>query len=282
MHSRPFWLASNVWYLFAVWCMINVSLVWASGSPFDKGVQAEEIVRRCNYKDAGHDQRTKLIIHLRDAQGRERRSVYRRLWKDYQLDRGEIADKMVLFTEYPPDAKGAAFMRWAFMPSAAKSAQQWIYLPVLRKIRRVSIRDLSESFLGSDLTYGDISLRALAQDEHKLLRIVPGRSGQFFLVQSTPKEANAQYGKKLQWFSRTTHWDGCLNLRTDYFDHKGELLKRQFLRWQKVKGAWVWDQVLVENVQTYHSSLFKVEEVEVNTGIEDGLFSERTLRASQR
>ena len=75
----------------------------------DKTLTGEEIVKRCGLKYAGDDQRSKFEVLLRDQQGNEKRSVYLRYWKDYKGE-NNIEDKMLLFTEYPPDAQGAAFM----------------------------------------------------------------------------------------------------------------------------------------------------------------------------
>lgn len=240
------------------------------------GVTGEDVVKNCDFKNPGNDQRSKLTIILKDSSGSERKNVYLRLWKDYKGAEG-VADKMILFTEYPPDAQGAAFMRWAFTREADKNADQWIYLPALRKIRRVSIRDPGDSFLGSDLTYADISGRALDEDEHKLIRIESANSNEFYMVESTPKEKNPLYSKRISWFLKTPAWDGCIKARVDYYDKRGDLLKRQNLRWQKVGPAWVWDKVVVQNVQTLHSSMFEVTNVEINVGLQDSLFAERTL-----
>ena len=68
-------------------------------------------------------------------------------------------------------------------------------------------------------------------------------------------------------------------MRTDYFDRKGDLLKQQYIHWQQIKQAWVWDRMLVENVQTYHSSMFLVEKVEVGVGLADKLFTQRNMRS---
>ncbi len=242
----------------------------------DGAVTGEDVVKNCDYKNPGNDQRSKLAIILKDSSGSERKNVYLRLWKDYKGAEG-VADKMILFTEYPPDAQGAAFMRWAFTRESDKNADQWIYLPALRKIRRVSIRDPGDSFLGSDLTYADISGRAWDEDEHKLLRTEPANNNEFYVVESTPKEKSPLYSKRLSWFLKTTAWEGCIKARVDYYDKRGDLLKRQNLRWQKVGAAWVWDKVVVQNVQTLHSSLFEVTNVEINVGLQDGLFAERTL-----
>ena len=55
------------------------------------------------------------------------------------------------------------------------------------------------------------------------------------------------------------------------------MLKEQFIKWQEVDKAWVWDRVLVRNVRTKTASVFQVSGVAINTGLDDNLFSERTL-----
>ena len=238
----------------------------------------KDIVSMCDNKYPGEDQKSQLSITLTDKSGNERKTVYLRLWKDMKgVD--EVFDKMVLFTMYPPDAKGAGFMRWAYTAESGKHAEQWIYLPVLRKIRRVSVRDLSDSFLGSDLTYGDISYRSIDADEHKLIRIDEDKNkNEYFVVVSTPNESDPQYSKKISWYAKTPDMANCVKVRVDYFDNKDAFLKRQLLKWQKVNGAWVWDKVYVQNVQTFHKSFFEVDKVKINAGIDDDWFTERRLK----
>lgn len=240
-------------------------------------ISGEEIVQQCNYKNPGDDQRSKLSITLKDRAGNERKSVYLRLWKDYK-GADSIADKMVLFTEYPADAVGTGFMRWAFTDEAEKNADQWIYLPELRKTRRVSIRDPGDSFLGSDLTYADISGRALEQDEHRFVKLEEKDGRQLYVVESLPKESNPLYSKRVSWFTKTANWDECVKVGVVYYDKKGQTLKQQSLSWQKVNGAWMWKRVEVRNVQTGTSSLFEVDNAEVNVGLDDEIFTERTLK----
>jgi hypothetical protein len=234
------------------------------------------IVQNCDYKNPGQDQRSKLTITLKDKDSNERTNIYLRLWKDYK-GQDSIADKMVLFTEYPPDAKGAGFMRWAFTSETGKNADQWIYLPVLRKSRRVSIRDPGDSFLGSDLTYADISGRGVDQDEHKFIKIDEHDGNPYYMVESTPKEQNALYSRRVSWFLKSADWEGCVKSAVLYYDPKGELLKKQSLTWQKVNDAWLWKKVEVQNVQTQHLSVFQIDDAEVNVGLNDDIFTERTL-----
>lgn len=240
-------------------------------------VTANEIVRHCEYKNPGEDQLSRLSISLIDKDGNERKNIYERLWKNYHGKDG-VLDKMVLFTEFPPDAKGTGFMRWGYTAASGKLADQWLYLPQLRKIRRVSVRDLGDSFLGSDLTYGDIEERPADADEHVLLRVDELKGERFQVVESTPKEARPLYSKKISWYGEVSDWDGCYRAKTEYYDPQGILLKTQSLVWQQVGGAWAWDKVEVVNHQTKHKSLFEVTDVKVGVGLEDRQFTERELK----
>lgn len=259
-----------------VWCCIPIIAQATDVNPTGR-----EIFEHCNFKYPGDDQRSLLTIILRDKDGNEKKSVYRRIWKDYKGADG-VADKMVLFTEYPPDAEGAAFMRWAYTTTSDRNADQWIYLPVLKKIRRVSIRDPADSFLGSDLTYADISSRDIDADIHRLIRILHRGDEQLYAVESLPVDkANGIYGKTVSWFVKGNGWDDCVKRQVDFYDKKGQPLKQQTIKWQQIKNAWVWSEVIVKNFQTNHSSLFQVTDVRINLGLQDELFSERSLSVGQ-
>ena len=264
--------------LFVIVCVLGSQPFILNKSEAAESLSGSDIVNQCDNKYPGENQKSQLSITLTDKSGHERKTVYLRLWKDNK-GQNDIYDKMVLFTQYPPDAKGAGFMRWAYTQDKEKAAEQWIYLPSLRKIRRVSVRDLSDSFLGSDLTYGDISYRSVDADNHKLVRVDKDRDGrEYFVVVSTPKEENPQYSKKISWYSKSEDMSQCVKIRVDYFDRKDVFLKRQLLKWQKVNDAWVWKKVFVQNVQTFHKSFFEVAKVKINGGISEDWFTERRLK----
>ncbi len=265
-----------------------ILIFWAGIQPVqaeDAGnkVTADDIVQRCNFKYPGDDQKSQLTTILRDKDGNEKKTVYRRYWKDYK-NRDGVADKMDLFTEYPPDAQGVGFMRWAYTAALDKNPDQWVYLPVLKKIRRVSVRDPGDSFLGSDLTHFDISGRQLVDTDNTILQAVRRGNEDVFVVRSVPRDkAKALYGGYITTFVKATgpDWDSCLTRQMEYFDKHGEPLKKQSIKWQKVGKAWVWDEVLVVNTQTGHSSLFKISDVQINVGLKDDIFTERNLMQEQ-
>jgi hypothetical protein len=235
----------------------------------------KQIFERCGYKYPGDDQQGIFTVIFQDKDGKVMKSEYLRFWKDYKGKDG-VADKMLLFTTYPPEAKGSAFMRVAYSQHD-KPVDQWIYLPALKKIRRVSIRDLGDSFLNSNLTYADVSRRALEDDEHRYIGTSQVDDSIFYIVESTPKEANPIYGKRTFWFLKSKSWDECINTRIDYYDNSGELIKDQFIKWQRVGDAWVWDRVLVRSRRTLSASIFQISEIKINAGVDDELFTARAL-----
>lgn len=265
-------------------CSVACALVCAAGAAADTPtaeaevepeLTGKQIFEQCGYKYPGDDQQGVFTVIFQDKDGKVTKSEYLRFWKDYKGKDG-IADKMLLFTTYPPEAKGSSFMRVAYS-QLDKPVDQWIYLPALKKIRRVSIRDLGDSFLNSNLTYADVSRRALEADDHKYIGTTRVDDAAFYVVESTPREANPIYGKRIFWFLKTKNWDQCVNTRIDYYDNKGELIKDQFIKWQRVGDAWVWDRVLVRSRRTLSASIFQLSEIKINAGVDDELFTARAL-----
>jgi hypothetical protein len=243
-----------------------------SGSP----LTGDELMRQCGFKHQGADQQGIFTVTLMDRDGRSKRSEYLRFWKDYRGEDG-IADKMLLFTTYPPDARGSSFMRVAYTPESARPVDQWIYLPLLKKIRRVTIRDPGDSFLNSNLTYFDVSPRALEADVHRYKGTTVADGQTLHVVESVPRESRPLYGKRVFWFLYPGNWEGCVPIRIDYYDGNGQLLKDQFIAWQQVDGAWMWKTSLVRSHQSGTASSFEMRDMRVNVGLEDELFSARSL-----
>lgn len=263
-------------YSFLILVAVVVGL---AGSPLMAAPDVMEIVKQCDNKDPGQTQIADLTITITEKEGHKKQTVYKRYWQAMN-GQDDLVDKMTLFTMFPPDAKGAGFMRWAYTPESKKNAEQWIYLPVLRKIRRVSVRDQNDAFLGSDLTYGDITLRRPEDDMHKLLREETDEAGnEYYVVESVPREKRSIYDKKVNWYQKHGDMNNCVKVKVDYFAKKGStLVKTQMLSWQKVGPAWVWDKVQVKNVQKLSQSTFELKSVQINQTIDPALFTERRLR----
>jgi len=237
-------------------------------------LSGDEIVKHCNYKYAGDDQRSRLVIVLTDKDGKEARSEYLRLWKNYHGKDG-IADKVILFGESPLDIRGVNFMRWGYTAKSGKLADQWVYLREMNRVRRVSQRDPNNMDWG--YTDEDLRIRDLEEDEHRFLEIAHSDGQDFYVVESIPRHEST-YGRLVTRFSKGAGWEDCAPQQVDYYDKNGELIKQQFITWRVMDGAWVWDSAVMSNVRTNISATYYMQNIEINVGLPDRIFSERQLR----
>ncbi|MCG3117262.1 MAG: outer membrane lipoprotein-sorting protein [Candidatus Manganitrophus sp. SA1] len=222
------------------------------------------------------DQKNKVILHLIEKDGTKKKIEASRYWKNYRAKEG-LDSKMLLVTDFPPDSRGISFLIWDYSQEN-KTDDLWLYLPALRMVRRISAQDQNDAFLGSDLTFGDMGQRRLDEDEHKLLREEGYLGTQTYVVESVPKEKTSIYSKKVSWISK----DNWTVLKIDYYDRNSKLLKRQTIEWQSLDNFSVWKKTEVTNVQNGHRTIFEVSDLQVNGGLEDEDFTERSLKTGIR
>lgn len=258
-------------------CLFSAGLAQAQIDNASVEVLGEIIATQCADRTVQEDLTAKMTIINRHRNGAEKKNVYKRYVKNGQ-GQDQIYEKMLLVSEYPPEAAGMAFLRWEYLPTESKYPDQWLYSPSLRKVRKISVRDNQERFLGSTLTLGDIGVRSYQRDKHTLLKAEKRGKVYLFHMQSIPKKKDDGYSKRLVSYIMDEGWESCRIARIDYYDLKGRILKTQKNQWQKIDDTLVWKHVEVENLQTQEASIFELDNVKVNVGLEDKLFTKRTLK----
>lgn len=179
---------------------------------------------------------------------------------------------MVTFFQSPPDVKGTGFLSWSYADDS-KDDDQWLFLPALRKVRRISAGNKNDYFMGSDFTYDDMGERKVSEDTHKRVKSEVLNGVDCWVVESLPKK-RGMYSKRLTWVEKT-NW---LIQKVDYYDRKDRHLKTLYMTWQKVKGLWTWKRGEMKNHLTKHATLIDITDVRVNTGVKNRAFTERTLK----
>ena len=241
-------------------------------------VTAEEVVKNCYYKYAGDDQRSQMTIALKDVGGTPQVSEYLRLWKNYDGKKG-LVDKVVLFTESPATSKGLAFMRWGYSFEESKQPEMWIYIPDLGKVRRLSPRDPTDkAWVIKD---EDLRVRESMEDSLNYLGVKEEEGVSYYVVEFTPKE-DPVYNKRVIWFEQAADWDACVQKRTDFYDKDDRMVKQQFIDWEKIGDAWTWKRVAIESVGNDAYIHYDMKNVEVNVGLDDGVFSKRIMKRGYR
>jgi outer membrane lipoprotein-sorting protein len=236
---------------------------------------ADEVIRRVNERDDGAAVARTLVMELIDEGGATRTRVTRSFRRDVAGER-----RSVLFFESPANLKGTALLTWDD-PDPARDDLQWLYLPGLRKSRRVAMSERGRAFLGTDMSFEDMKneTRVSATDYRWSTVGEETVDGAHCLVlEGVPvDDATARelgYGRlRLRVDAET--WVPRL---AEYADVRGAPLKTVRLGdVRAVQGIWTSHRVEVENLQTGHRTRLEFRDVDYAPALPDDLFTEPAL-----
>ncbi len=227
-----------------------------------------DIVEKVYNLPTGGDQTSDLTMTLINKSGKER---IRKI-KQFTKDMGDM-EKSIMFFQSPADVKNTSFMNWTY-DDESKSDDQWIYLPTLKKVKRISSDSKSDYFMGSDFTYDDLGDRKLDDDAHQLIGEETIDGVDYYVVESTPKEEDYIYSKTKTWIRK----DNFIGLKKKFYDEDEDLLKiLKIKKVEEISGFLVITRSEMENVQNDHKTTMVLSDIEINTGISDSKFSERMM-----
>lgn len=237
---------------------------------------ARQIMQRVDERPRGQDQVSSATWRLVNKSGRERVRETRL----YRLDppgEEEVRSKWLVVFDTPRDIRDTALLIWsAAEPEAAD--HQWLYLPGLRKVKRVATGDRGASFMGTDFAFDDLTERAVDEDAHTLLRTEEVNGSLQHVIESVPRDENSPYSRRIQWVDAET-WTVR---RIEFYARNGRLEKTLEAEWQAVDDVWAWKRLEMANLRTGHRTVVEVDEVETDTGLGDDIFSENALRLGVR
>jgi predicted RND superfamily exporter protein len=240
-----------------------------------ESLSADQIVQRINNVDDGEHVTRRLVMNLTDRRGRERiRETfgYRKYFDEEK--------RSVLFYESPSNVKDTAFLTWDY-PDTKIDDDQWLYLPAIRRVRRISAGDRGDYFLGTDFTFEDMKLEGRmepADYDYALLgeETIDGVAS--YKLASTPK--NTEVAKELG-YGRTEFWVDKSNwmvIKADYWDTKDVLLKSLVMSdIRKIDGIWTRHKLELSNHKTGHRSQFIFSDVDYLSPVEDDVFTQRAI-----
>ena len=228
-----------------------------------------QIIENVYNRPTGKDMQADLTMTLINSQGDQRVRKIKQFSKDY----GEMEKKIMFFIS-PADVRNTSFMNWSY-DQEGKDDDQWIYLPALKKIKRISSDSKSDYFMGSDFTYDDLGDRHPTEDTHTLLREETLDGKDCYVVESIPKEEEYMYSKTVTWVIK----DIWIGLKKEFYDEDGELLKILTVKkYDQIKGYWIILQTEMHNVQEDHTTLMELSNVTLDSGIPDNKFTERMMK----
>jgi len=235
--------------------------------PLSAEITGKKIMEDVYNKPTGDDMQGELTMTLTNKQGETRV----RTLKQY-IKYGDKMDKKIMFFQSPADVRGTSFMNWSY--ADGRDDDQWIYLPALKRTKRISSDGRSDNFMGSDFTYDDLGDRHPDEDTHTLLREETLEGKACWVVESIPKEEDYMYSKTITWVMK----DNYLGLRREFYDEDGDLLKILTIKkYDLIDGFWTILETEMKNVQKDHKTNMAFNNVQIDQGIPDSRFTERSM-----
>ena len=214
------------------------------------------------------DMSATLTMTLVDSKGKERiRSL------DQRLAGFGGVDKKIMVFQRPADVRGTSFMNWSYA-EAGKGDDQWIYMPALKRVKRITSDGKGGSFMGSDFSYDDLGARHPSMDSHVIVGSETVAGEECWMIESKPKDAGDSYSRTVSWISKSR----LIGFRRDYYDKKGALLKTLSVLETKTIGSYLMiTRTEMHNAQTNHRTRMEFTAIELDAGIADEQFTERAM-----
>ena len=222
-------------------------------------------------RDSGFtDYTAEMTMILRNKQGKE--SI--RAIRTKTLEMIDDGDKSLSIFDSPKDVKGTAFLTFSHKTG---DDDQWLYLPALKRVKRINSRNKSGSFMGSEFAYEDIGSQEVEKYRYKYLREEMYQGQHCFVVESFPVDSrNSGYSKRVSWIDKEEY----RSQKIEFYDRKQSLLKTlTFTGYQKYTGKhWRPDSMDMVNHQTGKSTTLLWKNYQFRTGLTDANFNATSLK----
>ena len=248
--------------------IIAVTISAFTGTAQDQ--TAKDIVYKVYNRTTPNNGESDMKMTLINKKGSERT----RELHQYFIDLGN-EEKQIMFFTSPADVKNTSFMNWSY-DDVNKSDDQWLYLPALKKVKRISSSNKDNEFMGSDFTYEDMERKPVDKYEHRLLGSQKIQGLDCWILESRPKkEAHSAYSLMRSMIIK----DIYVSLQTEYFDKKKKHWKTyQVLQLENIQGIWTETKVMMTDLLENHKTILTTKQIKYNTGLKPSIFTTQNLK----
>lgn len=241
----------------AVLAMSAAPISGATATPEEKG---RSIFESLDARNSGYgDLQVDLQMILLSASG----YASERALRVSQIEQPGDGDRMLVVFDTPADIRGTALLSHAHKD---REDDQWLYLPAIKRVKKVSSHNKSGSFVGSEFSYQDLSPVELEKYTYRFLRNELCNELPCYVVERLSTESNYQYTKEHFWIDQA-----ALRVhRVDYFDRSDQPVKRlvatDFTLHEK--QFWKAGRMLMTNLRTAKSTELRWHNFAFNTGLD--------------
>ena len=182
------------------------------------------------------------------------------------------SEKQIIWFMEPKDDRGIAFLK---IEHKNRDDEMRMWLPAFKKVRRISSKKKSDSFMGSDLSFEDLSNRRLNSNDYKRLEDAKWLGRDCYVLETVPKkESKSNYVRHVSWIDKNH-----INiLKEQSFNKKNKLEKEKHFSYETRGKYQLIKKVSVENLIEKHATEITFSDIVINSGISDKLFNDISLR----
>lgn len=185
-------------------------------------------------------------------------------------------DKTLMVFESPKDQKGTALLTYQHKE---RDDDQWLYLPALKRVKKIASKNKSGPFMGSEFSFEDVGGQQVDEYTYKYLRDETYDGKDCFVVESYPKDENSGYTKVISWVDKAEY----RTLKADFYDRKNSHLKTLTATGfkQYINKFWRPDQVEMVNLQTGKSTQLLTKDQQFKVGLKETDFTQNSLQRAR-
>ncbi len=239
-------------------------------TPEERGI---EIAIDADERDKGFgDSSSELTMILRNKQGDEST----RQMSNKTLEVENDGDKSLVIFNVPRDVKGTAFLSFTHKSGPD---DQWLYLPALKRVKRISSDNKSGPFMGSEFAYEDISSQEVEKYTYKYIKNENIDGVDCFVIEKYPVDEKSGYTRKVVWIDT----DQYRTMKIDYYDRKNSLLKTLTYHEynQYLDKYWRANKMSMINHQTGKSTDLLFNEYKFANGFSESDFNQNSLKRAR-
>lgn len=229
------------------------------------------IVREADRRDVGFgDFTANMLMTLRNKHGQE--SI--RKIRIKVLEVAGDGDKSLTIFDNPRDVKGTAFLNYTHK---VRDDDQWLFLPALKRVKRISSKNKSGSFMGSEFSYEDFSGQEVEKYTYKWLRDEQFEGRECFVVEYLPVDKkNSGYTRQIVWIDKSEYrtW------KVEFYDRKNSHLKTLTVsNYQKyLNKYWRESELTMVNFQNGKTTRIEFSDYKFAQGLKERDFTKNALK----
>lgn len=234
-------------------------------TPEQKGLQIAVAADKAN--SGWKTESSELSMELINAHG----DTTSRKMAIYALEGTDDGDKSRSEFSWPADVKGTKLLTWTHKTA---DDDQWLYLPAVKRVKRIASANKSGAFMGSEFAFEDLGGQEVEKYTYKFIAELKEQNRDCWQVERFPVDKHSGYSRQVVWMDKEYNSP----LRIDYYDRKNELLKTAtFSNYQKFSNLWRIGKIEMNNVQTKKKSIITWQNRKLGQTIDTTLFRSESL-----